>query len=278
MAALILMFLLAPAIATASEPNAAPAAQPAASATETPRAAPPTSEAVRLYDEGLRHFRAGSYDRAIALLLEAYEQAPIPALLYDLAQAYRLAGDCVRARSAYQRFLATGPTGRARALAEARIGELGQCTDRPPEVKAPAPLTRVGPGAPSWSNAAPDLGTASTDGPSRREGAGRADGAGAALRLQEILPAAPPPATPREHRRVALVSSVASAVLGVTSVYFAWHATKMSEEVSAAFTPGGTWDDVRDADRTGRWDDRWAVATGVSALVAAGVAAWAFWK
>src|SRR5204862_6239173 len=90
-------------------------------------AEPPASvdpEARRLAEEGLRHFDLGQYADAIRDFKAAYLRAPSPELLYDLAQAYRLSGDCPQAAAMYRRYLATSPTGRQRARTDQRIAEL----------------------------------------------------------------------------------------------------------------------------------------------------------
>ena len=50
-----------------------------------------------LYDEGSGAYKAGNYPRAIEKFLAAYELSHAPAILFNIAQAYRLASDCDRA-------------------------------------------------------------------------------------------------------------------------------------------------------------------------------------
>ena len=59
---------------------------------------PAVAEARALYTDGLRLYRAGVYDEAIAKLQASYRLVPAPGLLYDMAQAHRLKGDCAAAR------------------------------------------------------------------------------------------------------------------------------------------------------------------------------------
>jgi tetratricopeptide (TPR) repeat protein len=70
----------------------------------------------------------GDYPAAIAAFTEAYVLAPSPALLFDVAQAYRLAGHCDDAAVMYRRYLATDPEPDARALAETQLRAVERCT------------------------------------------------------------------------------------------------------------------------------------------------------
>ena len=94
--------------------------------------------AVALYEEGLAAYKAGAYAAAITAWTESYERSHAPLLLFDLGQAYRLAGDCARAQQHYDRYLYLGAanTPDTRARVESAMA---QCTQRAPEAK-PAPV------------------------------------------------------------------------------------------------------------------------------------------
>ena len=70
---------------------------------------------------------ARDYSTAIVSFTEAYALAPAPGLLFNLAQAYRLRGNCDDAALMYRRFLATNPPGDARLLAEAHLSTVERC-------------------------------------------------------------------------------------------------------------------------------------------------------
>ncbi|HET9989953.1 MAG TPA: hypothetical protein VFQ65_15590, partial [Kofleriaceae bacterium] len=53
--------------------------------------------AKQLYDEGLRHYNVAEYPAAIVAWKQAYVLSKKPILLFNIAQAYRLAGDCKQA-------------------------------------------------------------------------------------------------------------------------------------------------------------------------------------
>src|SRR5688572_29165419 len=76
------------------------------------------------FEVGEKLQRAGDYDGAIAEYRAAYDLAPLPGLLFNLGQAFRLRGDKREALSHYKRFLATAPAGRAAVEAEGHVRAL----------------------------------------------------------------------------------------------------------------------------------------------------------
>jgi tetratricopeptide (TPR) repeat protein len=90
------------------------AADPSAAASVPP----PIEKEVRAratFQAGVAAYDARAFARAIELFQEAYRLVPAPELLFNLAQAYRAAGDCGRARDTYANLLALSP-------APARLG------------------------------------------------------------------------------------------------------------------------------------------------------------
>lgn len=85
------------------------------------------TKARTLADRGRAFHDAGDYNNAIAAFTQAYVIAPSPALLFNLAQAYRLQGNCDDAALMYRRFLATNPEPEQRALAEAHLASVERC-------------------------------------------------------------------------------------------------------------------------------------------------------
>src|SRR5690349_21094377 len=78
-------------------------------------------KARELADKGRAYHDAGDYMKAVAAFKEAYVLAPSPALLFNIAQAYRLAGDCDDAAWMYRRYLDTNPGPERRSLAETHL-------------------------------------------------------------------------------------------------------------------------------------------------------------
>jgi hypothetical protein len=85
------------------------------------------TKARTLADRGRAAHDAGDYTGAIAAFTQAYVMAPSPALLFNLAQAYRLQGNCDDAALMYRRFLATNPEPEQRALAENHLASVERC-------------------------------------------------------------------------------------------------------------------------------------------------------
>lgn len=105
------------------------------------QAAPPgdaTRDVARQYvDDGLAAQSRGDYDAAVALYTKAYEIIPHPVLLFDIAQAHRLAGHFEQAEVFYQRFLATGPSGPEAQLARDLLAEMQTRRAQPPPAEQP---------------------------------------------------------------------------------------------------------------------------------------------
>lgn len=103
-------------------------------------------DAEKLYNDGQAAYDAKRYDDAIAAWGKAYEASRLPALIFNLAQAHRLAGHCAKAVEAYKKFLSLDPSSDERPSAEQFMRELEPCpapaprTVTPPEQK---PVIRI---------------------------------------------------------------------------------------------------------------------------------------
>jgi hypothetical protein len=82
-----------------------------------------------LLDEALRRYNAGEYEPAIESFKAAYALAPAPGLLFNIAQAYRLAGKghCLDAVRTYRSYLDASPTATNRDKVEAHLKSLEAC-------------------------------------------------------------------------------------------------------------------------------------------------------
>jgi tetratricopeptide (TPR) repeat protein len=69
-------------------------------------------------------YEAGEYDQAIVEFRSAYELSPLPELLFNIAQAHRLAQRPQQALEGYRRYLALEPQGPVSEQARALIVEL----------------------------------------------------------------------------------------------------------------------------------------------------------
>lgn len=141
------------ALAAALAALAALAAGPARAGGEATADGPPpgtiSPEALetarRLFEEGQVHYSLGEYDQAIARFRRAYEISSAPALLFDIAQAYRLKGECRQALEIYRHFARQVPDSPHRDEAEGQIRSLeARCS---PALPAAVPVPTPAPAA-----------------------------------------------------------------------------------------------------------------------------------
>ena len=99
------------------------------------------------YEQGARAYNLGQFQKAIELFTSAYEQWPEAAFLFNIAQAYRQAGDCKQALFFYKRFLALKEndtkkpvSAEVRKEVEGRVVELDECVKRDIASKPPDQL------------------------------------------------------------------------------------------------------------------------------------------
>jgi tetratricopeptide (TPR) repeat protein len=111
-------------------------------------AAAQPNDAERLYTEGQTAYDDKRYDEAIAAWQRAYDLSHLPALVFNLAQAHRLKGECTKAVETYQTFIKLDPTSPQRADAEGLLKEIQPCADKPVEPKV-VPETHVPPPPPN---------------------------------------------------------------------------------------------------------------------------------
>jgi tetratricopeptide (TPR) repeat protein len=180
------------------------------------------AKARALSDRGRAFHDAGDYASAITAFTLAYAMAPRPALLFNLAQAYRLQGDCDDAALMYRRYLATGPSPQGQALAEAHLAGVERCVHQ-----ATIP--------PSSEPAASNL-VASP--PSDALAASRT--------------VTRPSSTAELEKDVGVGLMVAGGLaLGVAS-YFAVRAHDASDDVTAAYDRHAMWKDIAPLDARGK--------------------------
>lgn len=210
-----------------------------------PQAGEPNSvnpEARRLFEDGKQQLQAGDYAQAIRSFQGAYDLAPVPGLLYILAQAHRLSGDCAAALSFYRRYLPVAPPEqRLRAKTEARIADMERClaVNRPaaPPAVVPPPAT------------APVL-IATSEAP------------------------APSSATPR-RRKVGLVLAGTAVGLMAAGGYFAWQSDQASNDVSRIFATKASWSDAAsEREHDGQRDQTLARAALITGTLVAAAATW----
>ena len=163
--------------------------------------------AKKLAAQGRAAHAAGAYGDAILAYKEAYELAPSPSLLFNLAQSYRLAGNCHAAVQMYRRFIATDPGMEVRSLAKKHLTHVERCADSPPRLA----LASV----PEYA-------------------------------AQTSVSAGAVPLYPgRTQRRVGVGMMVAGGVAVAFAGYYALDARAASATVEDAYARGVKWQDVR---------------------------------
>jgi len=110
-------------------------------------------EARSLFNQGQVHYSLGEYEQAIADFRRAYELTSAPGLLFNIAQAHRLNGQCKQALEIYRHFVRLAPQSESRAEAQTQIAALAvRCgavaSSQPVESQKKAPLetTAAAPG------------------------------------------------------------------------------------------------------------------------------------
>jgi hypothetical protein len=89
---------------------------------------PTAVAAIKHFEKGQQHYELREWGAAIASFKEAYRLLPDPAFLFNLAQAHRLAGDCLAAHDQYKAYLRAAPADAPnRSTVEGFVGELAPC-------------------------------------------------------------------------------------------------------------------------------------------------------
>lgn len=180
-----------------------------------------------LAERGRAFHDAGDYGAAIAAFTQAYAIAPSPALLFNLAQAYRLQGNCNDAALMYRRYLATNPEPAPRALAEAHLASVERCMHKL------ALHIPVGPEARAELEPRPPRPWSATTAQAR-------DAAATARRAQI-------------EKDVGIGLLVGGSASLAVAAYYAIQAHQAADEVTAAYARGGQWQDIAPSDARGRF-------------------------
>ena len=178
-------------------------------------------EARALAERGRAFHDAGDYGAAIAAFTQAYVIAPSPALLFNLAQAYRLQGNCNDAALMYRRYLATNPEPAQRTLAETHLASVERCV----HMRALH--------IPVEGEASPALGP----------------------RPPFVTAAATSPAARRAQieKDVGIGLVVGGSASLAVAAYYAIQAHQAAADVTAAYAHGGQWQDIAPSDARGRF-------------------------
>jgi tetratricopeptide (TPR) repeat protein len=195
------------------------------------------NKARKLAEKGRAAHEAGDYEVAIASFKEAYVLAPSPSLLFNIAQSYRLAGNCDEASWMYRRFLDTNPIGDQRRIAEQHLSTVEKCSTGTLEVTvAAAPKLEAQPPVP---------------------------------KLEVTQRVAPPDERSHRYKKYGVIAGVGGTAVLATAAVFAWQAHVAQTMVSETYKRGGRWEDIADDDARGRRDSTIATILGVGGGLAA---------
>lgn len=236
--------LIAAALAVAI-PAAPALAQPAPAAPGKP--ADPKQTAKAYVDAGVAAQNAGDYDTALQFFGKAYELVPHPVLLFNMAQANRLAGRLVPAITLYQQYVAAEPKGAQAKIAREFITALGaqvaaEQARVAEEAKRKAEAEQAAAAAAAAEAAAAEQRRA--DERQRAEEARRAEAAAAEARAVEQRAEADRRARGRGLRVGGLVAAGAGIAGLGAGAYFGLRARALSDDLS---TPGHVYDPDDDA-------------------------------
>jgi tetratricopeptide (TPR) repeat protein len=219
------------------------AARPA-HADDRAHAQPVPQKAKDLAERGRALHDAGDYADAIAAFNKAYVLAPTPGLLFNLAQAYRLAGQCDDAAWMYRRFLDSNPPPAQRALAENHLATVEKCGHGGLRISIVPPVLEAAPPAPEAPrvdppSAAPVAVVTSSESPHGRRA-----------------------------QRIGIGLGIGGGVFLASAVYFAIDAQNAASTVSAAYKNGGDWSQISDANARGERSATMADVLGIAGGVA----------
>ena len=199
-------------------------------------------KARELAEKGRAYHDAGDYLKAVAAFKEAYVLAPSPALLFNIAQAYRLAGDCDDAAWMYRRYLDSNPGAERRTLAEQHLASVEKCGHGGLLVITPPALDAKVPEPPKDD--------------------------------QTVTGTTAPAPHGSRTKRVALWVGIGGGVALAGAAYFALDASAASAKVSDLYKHGGKGSDVAEEDARGQRSSALATVFGIGgglALASAGV-------
>ena len=100
------------------------------------------------YQKATAHFAVGEYHDAAIEYEEAFKLKQDPAILFNAAQSFRLAGDNQQALLLYNNIIKLYPSTQYAKDSKERIEKLAQATTAPPAA-TPAPVTPIPPPAPA---------------------------------------------------------------------------------------------------------------------------------
>ncbi|MBA2543304.1 MAG: hypothetical protein H0V17_26920 [Deltaproteobacteria bacterium] len=169
-------------------------------------------DAEQLYKDGQAAYDSKRYDDAIAAWSKSYELSRLPALVFNLAQAHRLAGHCTKAVDSYKKFLSLDPQADEKSAAEQFLRELEPCKQEPKPIVVKPRVEILPSGMGSYRI--------------EDRGGGK--------------------------RTFGVITGAAGIALFATGLYFGNRATSLANEIEAACELGCEWSTLEAKDASGR--------------------------
>ena len=246
------------------------------------------------------HYDLGEYDKAADEYIQVYRIKPLPALLYNIAQSYRQAGQYEKAKQFYKSYLreAKDATPSSRQQVEKAIQEIDElqakekrAKDGPPKGVALAPPVTGGSPTltpPPTAGIAPPPGT--TAGTAAAQGAVAGSAAAGAAATAPAAAAAPaagaaaktplPPAafatstvqpSSSNRRTYAYITAGASVLCIAGGLAFLSKASKYEDELNARPHPQATIDDLSSSAKSSKTIAAVLFGAGLASGVTAGL-------
>ena len=241
------------------------------------------------------HYDLGEFEKAADEYIQVYRIKPLPALLYNIAQSYRQAGQYEKAKQFYKSYLreAKDATPSSRQQVEKAIQEIDElqakekrAKDGPPKgvalappvtggspALAPPPTAGVAPPPGTTAGAAAASGTVAGSAAAGTAAAGAP--AGAAAVKTPLPPAAVATSTVQpsssNRKMYAYISAGASVVCIAGGLAFLSKASKYEDELNARPHPQATIDDLSSSAKSSKTIAAVLFGTGLVAGVGAGL-------
>jgi tetratricopeptide (TPR) repeat protein len=165
------------------------------------------------YQKGTSYYDLGRYADAIKEFEAAYEIKNDPALLYNLAQSNRLAGNSEQALHFYRTYLRYVPKAPNRAEIEDRINQLDQLLAQKNAAQVTPPNQTIPPGGTAAPSSPPAGATPAEPPPSAMPPSGLAESPAPASPPMIFAPG-PGPAPANDHHQMILAGKITAAVGG----------------------------------------------------------------
>ena len=218
-----------------------------------PALADDKAKAKELFDEGMKHFNVAEYPEAIAQWKQGYLLSKKPLFLFNIAQAYRFAGDCVQAMTFYESYAREEQNIKNQDELDAGIAA---CKNAKPVEKQPEQVT-------TQQQSPPPEKTPPVQAPPTQQ----------QKPIEAPVAPAPAPETSGGGLRTAgIVTAGVGVLAGAAGIYFALQSKKWSDKLNGWNMPWTA--DQNDWQTTGQNDSRkaWiAGGAGIALVVAGGV-------